>query len=56
MEFKVHYTNEKYESWTVQQFLEHELSAVKELHANTGDTFYLYIIEYLEKRLSGEIQ
>ena len=56
MEFKVHATSGDYESWTVKEFLEHELNSVKVLHADTGDTLYLYVIEYLEKRLSGEIQ
>ena len=53
---KIHMTNENYESWTVKEFLEHELNAVRELHDETGDTFYLYIIDYLERRLSGDIK
>ena len=46
----------QYDLWTVKEFLQGELNAVRELHAETGDTFYLYIIEYLEKRLNGEIK
>ena len=56
MAFKVHMTNDDYESWTVREFLEHELGAVKELHSETGDILYLYVIEYLEKRLNGTNQ
>ena len=56
MAFKVHMTNENYESWTVIEFLEHELNAVRELHETAPDPLWRSVIEYLEKRLSGEIQ
>ena len=56
MAFKIHHTNDDYESWTVKEFLEHELNAVRELHAETPDTLYPAVIEYLEKRLDGTIQ
>ena len=45
-----------YESWTVKEFLEHELQGVKELYLKTRDPMLPHVIEYLEKRLSGEIQ
>mgnify|MGYP001280679262 FL=1 len=56
MAFKVHMTNEDYESWTVREFLEHELNAVRELHAENPNPLYPAVIEYLEKRLNGTIQ
>ena len=57
MAFKVHMTNDDYESWTVKQFLEHELECVRELHETAPDhPLWSNVIEYLEKRLSGEIQ
>jgi|TARA_B100000900_G_scaffold318081_1_gene277144 hypothetical protein len=56
MEFKVHATNSDYESWTVREFLEHELNAVRELHAEKPNDLYPAVIEYLEKRLDGTIQ
>ena len=45
-----------YESWTVKEFLEHELQGVKELYLKTRDPMLPHVIEYLEKRLNGEIQ
>ena len=56
MEFKVHATSGDYESWTVKEFLEHELNAVRELNDQKPDPLFQSVIEYLEKRLSGEIQ
>ena len=56
MAFKIHHTNDDYESWTVREFLEHELNAVRELNAEKPDALYLAVIEYLEKRLDGTIQ
>ena len=47
---------DKYESWTVKEFLEHELQGVKELYLKTRDPMLPHVIEYLEKRLNGEIQ
>ena len=45
-----------YDVWTVKQFLEHELKAVRELNLEQPNKMYEVVIEYLEKRLSGEIQ
>ena len=45
-----------YDVWTVKQFLEHELEAVRELNEKQPDKMYEVVIEYLEKRLSGDIQ
>ena len=45
-----------YDVWTVKQFLEHELEAVRKLNERQPDGMYEVVIEYLEKRLSGEIQ
>ena len=45
-----------YESWTVKEFLEHELQGVKELYLKTRDPMLPHVIEYLERRLNGEIQ
>ena len=45
-----------YDVWTVKQFLEHELEAVRKLNERQPDDMYEVVIEYLEKRLSGEIQ
>jgi hypothetical protein len=56
MAFKIHHTNDDYESWTVREFLEHELNAVRELNAEKPDALYPAVIEYLEKRLDGRIQ
>ena len=56
MEFKVHATSGDYESWTVKEFLEHELNAVRELNDQKPDPLFQSVIEYLEKRLSGEIR
>ena len=42
--------------WTVKEFLQHELEAVRELNKKQPDKMYEAVIEYLEKRLSGEIQ
>lgn len=56
MSLKVHMTNKDYESWTVKEFLEHELEGVREIHETAPDPFWRNVIEYLEKRLSGEIQ
>ena len=56
MAFKIHKTNDDYESWTVKEFLEHELNAVRELHTQTPNPLYPAVIEYLEKRLDGTIQ
>ena len=55
MAFKVHMTNEDYESWTVREFLEHELGAVRELHKEKPDDMLEQVIKYLEKRLDGTI-
>ena len=55
MAFKVHMTNEDYESWTVRKFLEHELGAVRELHSENPDEMLEQVIKYLEKRLDGTI-
>tara|TARA_B100000925_G_C21851275_1_gene405882 strand:+ start:109 stop:279 length:171 start_codon:yes stop_codon:yes gene_type:complete len=55
MAFKVHMTNEDYESWTVREFLEHELGAVRELHSENPDEMLEQVIKYLEKRLDGTI-
>lgn len=46
----------QYDVWTVREFLEHELIAVRELHKEQPNKMYEVVIEYLEKRLSGEIQ
>ena len=46
----------KYDLWTVRQFLEGELESVRQLHSKTNDLLLLNVIEYLEKRLSGDIQ
>tara|TARA_B100001769_G_C21803739_1_gene437537 strand:- start:118 stop:288 length:171 start_codon:yes stop_codon:yes gene_type:complete len=56
MAFKIHMTNEKYDTWTVEQFLRHELECVKELYAENKDEDLLYVIDYLEKRLNGKIK
>ena len=56
MAFKIHLTNEKYDTWTVEQFLKHELECVRELHETEPNPMWRTVIEYLEKRLSGEIQ
>ena len=45
-----------YDIWTVKQFLEHELQAVRKLNEKKSDKMYQIVIEYLEKRLSGEIK
>jgi len=55
MAFKIHQTNDNYESWTVRQFLEHELGAVQELHKENPDVMLEQVIKYLEKRLDGTI-
>ena len=55
MAYKVHLTNENYESWTVKEFLEHELNAVRELHNQKPDEMLEQVIKYLEKRLDGTI-
>jgi len=49
-------TQETYESWTVKEFLESELQGVRELYLKTKDPMLPHVIEYLEKRLNGEIQ
>jgi hypothetical protein len=56
MAFKVHMTNEDYESWTVKEFLEHELGAVRELYKENPDEMLGNVIKYLEMRLDGRIQ
>ena len=56
MAFKVHMTNDDYESWTVKQFLEHELECVRELNKNNPDIMLENVIKYLEMRLDGRIQ
>lgn len=45
-----------YDVWTVKQFLEHELEAVRKLNEKHPNKMYEVVIKYLEKRLSGEIQ
>ena len=45
-----------YDVWTVKQFLEHELQEVRKLNEKKPDKMYQIVIEYLEKRLSGEIK
>ena len=45
-----------YDVWTVKQFLEHELEAVRKLNKKLPNKMYEVVIEYLEKRLSGDIQ
>ena len=55
MAYKVHLTNENYESWTVKEFLEHELNAVRELYNQKPDEMLEQVIKYLEKRLDGTI-
>ena len=55
MGFKVHRTNDDYESWTVREFLEHELGAVREMHEENPDIMLEQVIIYLEKRLDGTI-
>ena len=47
---------ETYESWSVKEFLESELQGVRELYLKTKDPMLPHVIEYLEKRLNGEIQ
>ena len=47
---------ETYKSWTVKEFLESELQGVRELYLETKDPMLPHVIEYLEKRLNGEIQ
>ena len=47
---------EAYESWTVKEFLEHELEGVKQLYLETKDPMLPHVIEYLERRLDGKIQ
>ena len=49
-------TMANYDVWTVKQFLEHELEAVRKLNEKHPNKMYEVVIEYLEKRLSGEIQ
>ena len=56
MAFKVHMTNEDYEKWKVQSFLEHELQDVRELNEKEENPMLVHVIEYLEKRLNGTIQ
>ena len=46
----------QYDMWTVKEFLQHELEAVRELNKKQPAKMYEAVIEYLEKRLSGEIQ
>lgn len=46
----------QYDMWTVKEFLQHELEAVRELNKKQPDKMYEVVIQYLEKRLSGEIQ
>ena len=48
--------NDFFFEWTVKEFLQHELEAVRELNKKQPDKMYEAVIEYLEKRLSGEIQ
>jgi hypothetical protein len=55
MAFKIHQTNDNYESWTVKEFLEHELNAVRDLHKENPDVMLEQVIKYLEKRLDGTI-
>ena len=40
---------------TVKEFLEHELQGVRELYLKTKDPMLPHVIEYLEKRLIGDI-
>jgi hypothetical protein len=47
---------DKYESWSVKEFLEYELQGVRELYLKTKDPMLPHVIEYLEKRLNGTIQ
>tara|TARA_B100000902_G_scaffold68080_1_gene74211 strand:- start:246 stop:398 length:153 start_codon:yes stop_codon:yes gene_type:complete len=49
-------TDTEYESWSVKEFLEYELQGVRELYMETKDPMLPHVIEYLERRLSGEIQ
>ena len=49
-------TNEDYESWTVREFLEHELDAVRELYKENPNEMLENVIKYLEMRLDGSIQ
>tara|TARA_B100001057_G_C22862067_1_gene954923 strand:- start:1097 stop:1249 length:153 start_codon:yes stop_codon:yes gene_type:complete len=44
-----------YESWSVKEFLEHELKGVRELYMETKDPMLPHVIEYLERRLKGKI-
>ena len=46
----------QYDMWTVKEFLQYELEAVRELNKKQPDKMYEAVIQYLEKRLSGEIQ
>jgi len=46
----------QYDMWTVKEFLQHELQAVRELNEKQPNKMYEAVIEYLEKRLSGDIQ
>ena len=46
----------EYESWTVKEFLEFELKGVRELYMETKNPMLPHVIEYLEKRLNGDIQ
>ena len=46
----------QYDMWTVKESIQHELEAVRELNKKQPDKMYEAVIEYLEKRLSGEIQ
>ena len=55
MTFKIHMTDEKYDTWTVEQFLKHELECVRELHETAPDPMWRTVIEYLERRLDGRI-
>jgi len=49
-----------YDIWTVRQFLEEELQAVKQLQTQSKDSertqLLSNVIKYLEMRLSGEIK
>lgn len=46
----------EYESWSVKEFLEHELRGCRELYMETKDPMLTHVIEYLERRLNGKIQ
>ena len=51
-------TNEDYESWTVREFLEHELGAVRELYKENPDEMLenviLAAIQEAQKKASQE--